>query len=157
MLALSASFIVFASLSYTNILVNQIASEERDKIKLWAEAIEKKNQLVNYTIHLFDKLGIEEEKKVTLWAEATKYLANSTSLEDYSFVLQVVSFNTTVPVITTDKNGVVKDYRNLGREFNHKDSADLRQIYGVLQEMKALNPPIVIAIYGYRTLKIHLD
>ena len=66
MLALAASLIVFASLWYTNVLVNKIAKEERGKIKLWAEAIEKKNDLVNYTIELFDKLGIEEEKKAEL-------------------------------------------------------------------------------------------
>lgn len=148
MLALSASFIVFASLGYTNLLVNKIATEERNKIRLWAEAIEKKNQLVNYTIELFDKLGVEEEKKVSLWAEATKYLANSSNLEDYSFVLQVVSFNTTVPVITTDKSGQIKDYRNLDRNYNLKDSADLKLVSEILAEMKKINPPIVISIFG---------
>jgi len=148
MLALSASSIVFVSLWYTNILVNEIAKEERNKIKLWAEAIEQKNELVNYTIELFDKLGIEEEKKVTLWAEATRYLANSTNLQDYSFVLQVVSFNTTVPVITTDNEGNIKDYRNLERDFDIKSVEDNAILKDKLREMKALNQPIEIAIYG---------
>ena len=148
MLALAASFIVLASLWYTNILVNKIAREERDKIKLWAGAIEKKNDLVNYTYELFEKLGIEEEKKVTLWAEATRYLANSNDLDDYSFVLQVVSFNTTVPVITTDNKGNIKDYRNLGRDYNLNDANDKIEIREILEEMKTLNKPIEIAIYG---------
>jgi signal transduction histidine kinase len=148
MLALSASLIVFVSLWYTSVLVNQIASEERGKIRLWAEAIEQKNDLVNYTIELFDKLGVEEEKKVTLWAEATRYLANSTDLSDYSFVLQVVSFNTTVPVITTDFKGNIKDYRNLGRTYNLKDSSERALVQALLDEMKQLNQPIEIAIYG---------
>ena len=148
MLALAASAIVLSSLWYTNILVNKIAREERNKIRLWAGAIEKKNELVNYTIELFDKLGIEEEKKITLWAEATRYLANSTNLDDYTFVLQVVSFNTTVPVITTDNQGNIKDYRNLDREYNLKVEADRKAIAEQLNEIKKLNPPIEIAIYG---------
>ncbi len=148
LLALSASMIVLASLWYTNILVNQIAREERNKIKLWTEAIEQKNDLVNYTKELFDKLELEDNKKVSLWAEATRYLANSTDLNDYSFVLQVVSFNTTVPVITTDNQGHIKDYRNLGREFNLNDDGDMKILQQRLEEMKGLNDPIEIAIYG---------
>ena len=147
-LALSASLVVLASLWYTSVLVNKIAAEERDKISLWAEAIERKNALVNYTIELFDKLGIEEEKKVTLWAEATRYLANSTDLEDYTFILQVVHFNATVPVITTDNEGRIKEYRNLGRDYDIKDEADLKELSNLLSEMKQLNNPIEIAIYG---------
>lgn len=148
MLALAASLIVLISLWTTSLLVNRIAREERAKIKLWAGAIEKKNVLVNYTIELFDKLGIEEEKKVTLWAEATRYLATSTDLEDYTFILQVVHFNTTVPVITTDRYGNIKDYRNLGREYNLKDSSELKEIRMRLEDIKELNDPIEIAIYG---------
>ena len=147
-LALAASLIVLASLWYTSVLVNKIAVEERDKISLWAEAIERKSDLVNYTIDLFDKLGIEEEKKVTLWAEATRYLANSTDLEDYTFILQVVHFNSTVPVITTDSKGHIKEYRNLGRDYDIKNEADLQELSQKLAEMKQLNKPIVIAIYG---------
>ena len=148
LLALGASLVVLASLWYTNILVNQIAADERDKIALWAEAIERKNALVNYTIELFDKLGVEEEKKVTLWAEATRYLATSTTLDDYTFILQVVHFNTTVPVITTDKVGRIKEYRNLGREYNINDASDQSELQRILVEMKKLNRPIEIAIYG---------
>ncbi|HAW51489.1 MAG TPA: hypothetical protein DCX54_04035 [Flavobacteriales bacterium] len=147
-LALSASLIVLASLWYTNVLVNKIAVEERNKISLWAEAIEQKNDLVNYTIDLFDKLGVEEEKKVTLWAQATRYLANSTDLEDYTFILQVVHFNATVPVITTDAKGRIKEYRNLGREYDINNPSDLEELSQKLAEMKVLNKPIVIAIYG---------
>ena len=148
MLALAASMIVFASLWYTNVLVNKIAKEEREKIKLWAEAIEKKNDLVNYTIELFDKLGIEEEKKATLWAEATKYLATSESLDDYTFILQVVYFNTTVPVITTGSTGNIKEHRNLGREYDKKNPEDLAEMQRMLNKMKSINAPIEIVISG---------
>ncbi|MEQ9062838.1 MAG: HAMP domain-containing sensor histidine kinase [Vicingaceae bacterium] len=148
LLALGASLVVLVSLWYTNLLVTQIASEERDKISLWAEAIQKKNALVNYTIVLFDKLGVEEEKKVTLWAEATRYLATSNTLDDYTFILQVVHFNSTVPVITTDKDGHIKEYRNMGREYDLQKDEDLQVLQEKLSEMKSLNKPIEIAIYG---------
>ena len=44
-----ALLIVVVSLWYTNILANKIALEERTKVKLWAEAIQKKANLVKYT------------------------------------------------------------------------------------------------------------
>ena len=47
--------IVIISLWYTNIMVKNIASEERKKVKLWAEAIRRKAVLVNYTNNLFDR------------------------------------------------------------------------------------------------------
>lgn len=54
-LGAAAIVIVIASLAYTNYLIKQIANDERSKIKIWAEAIQKKARLVKYTNELFDK------------------------------------------------------------------------------------------------------
>ena len=55
-----ALVIVFTSLWYTNQLVNSIANDEKNKIKLWADAVPKKAKLVKFSNVLFQKLQTEE-------------------------------------------------------------------------------------------------
>ena len=137
----AAIIIVGLSLWYTNTLVNKIADDERKKVKLWADAIQKKVNLVKYTNELFDKIKVEERKKVELWAEATRQL--SQDLSDYGFVLKVVSDNTTVPVILVDSHGNPITSRNLDpAKENDKTYLKLQ-----MQAMRALKDPIEISIY----------
>lgn len=137
----AAIIIVGASLWYTTTIVNKIALEERKKVKLWADAIKKKADLVKYTNVLFEKIKADERKKVELWAEATRQL--SQDLSDYGFVLKVVSDNTTVPVILTDEHGTVITSRNLDPDKeNDKTYLKLQ-----MQVMRAVQEPIEIDIY----------
>jgi anti-sigma regulatory factor (Ser/Thr protein kinase) len=140
-LFVTAIVIVGASLWYTNSLVNEISQDERKNVKLWAEAVQKKANLVKYTHELFDKLKLQEQKKVELWADATREL--SKDLNDYSFVLKVVSDNTTVPVILADENKNPIASRNLN-SAKENDMVYLRQ---QMEEMQALQPPIEIVVY----------
>ena len=52
-LFIAAVIIVAVSLWYTNRLVRKIAQEERQKVQLWAGAIQRKASLVKYTEKLF--------------------------------------------------------------------------------------------------------
>lgn len=140
-LFIAAIVIIGLSLWYTNTLVNKIAQDEREKVKLWASAVQKKAKLVKYTNELFNKLKAEERKKIELWAEATKQL--SMDLSDYGFVLKVVSDNTTVPVILADENGVPITSRNL----DPKKETDKQYLKEQMEEMKASQEPIEINIY----------
>ena len=63
---IAAIVIIIFSLWYTNILVKRIAQDERQKVRLWADAIQKKANLVKYTNELFNKIKAEERKKVEL-------------------------------------------------------------------------------------------
>jgi signal transduction histidine kinase len=140
-LFMAAVIIVGVSLWYTNTLVDKIAKDERKKAKLWADAIEKKVNLVKYTNELFNKIKADERKKVELWAEATKQL--SQDLTDYGFVLKVVSDNTTVPVILADEHGTPITSRNLDpAKENDKIYLKLQ-----MQAMRAVQEPIEINIY----------
>jgi len=141
LLFIAAIVIVVIGLWYTNVLVNKMAQEERKKVKLWADAIQKKVILVKYTNELFDKVKIEERKKVELWAEATKQL--SKDLNDYGFILKVVSDNTTVPVILADEHGTPITSRNLdSAQENNKTYLKLQ-----MQAMIASKQPIEIDYY----------
>ncbi len=140
-LFMTAVVIVGVSLWYTNTLVNKIAKEERKKVKLWADAIQRKVGLVKYTNELFNKIKADERKKVELWAEATKQL--SMDLTDYGFVLKVVSDNTTVPVILADEHGTPITSRNLD-STKENDKTYLKM---QMQAMRAVQEPIEITIY----------
>ncbi len=73
-----------------------------------------------YTKQLVNLLADEEKKKVELWAEATRQLADLSDIaepnfrqKDPGFPLQVVEFNTTIPVIIADQEDNIMAHRNL--------------------------------------------
>ena len=115
-----AAIIVFVSLWYTNVLVGEIAEEEKNKAKSWAEAIQRKAILVSYTQDLFIKIEEEETKKVKVWAMATEE-AGSTDLNvDPTLPLEIIKGNTTIPVIMTNSEGRIISTKNYSPD---KDSA----------------------------------
>lgn len=149
LLAGAAILIIVASLWYTNILVKKIATEEREKVRLWAEAIQNKASLVNYTGELFQKISDEERNKIELWAEANKRAATSNNHSDLTFYLDILSRNTTIPVIVIDKNENIVNWRN----FDLKEGDDTTQfLQNELELMKQSdNKPIdlIYHIPGY--------
>jgi signal transduction histidine kinase len=64
-----------------------------------------------YTQKLVIKLAAEEEKKVLLWANATKQLVNTEG--DFTFLLDIIKDNETIPVILVDDKGEIIAHRNL--------------------------------------------
>ncbi len=110
-LMLVAAIIVGASLWYTSLLAKRIASEEKQKVRIWAEATQNKARLLLITTQLFDRLRREEKNKVILWANATRRLIESEEIDYFAFA--VVQDNETVPVILADENGHIIASRNV--------------------------------------------
>ncbi len=140
-LFLVAIIIVFTSLWYTNNLVKRIADDERVKVKLWADAVQRKAKLVKFTNDLFLKLQNEERKKAELYASATQQL--NADLVDITFVLKVLQDNTTVPVILTDELLNVTASRNLDTAITNDSDAMKKE----LEVMRQTYPPVVIDYY----------
>ncbi|HEX2615996.1 MAG TPA: HAMP domain-containing sensor histidine kinase [Flavobacteriales bacterium] len=140
-LAAVAMLIVGASLYYSSRIVKKIREEERQRVQLWAQAVQNRAQLVNYTDSLFHRLREEERKRVELWAEATVRLVSSDQ-DDLTFYLKVVSDNTTIPVVITDADGRVAQSRNLDPAIA-QDSVALRE---AVKAMGLAHPPIPIAL-----------
>ena len=125
-------------------MVNKIAEEERNKVQLWAEAIQNKASLVSYTGELFDKISGEERNKIELWAEANKRAATSNNHDDLTFYLDILSGNTTIPVIVIDKNENIVNWRN----FDIKATDDTTQfLQGELAIMKKSDKAPIDLIY----------
>jgi two-component system, sporulation sensor kinase D len=147
-----AIVIVITSLWYTNKLVNRIADDEQRKIKLWADAVQKKAKLVKFTNDLFQKLKTEERKKAELYAEATKQLNSDVS--DISFVLKVLQDNTTVPVILTNDKQEITASRN----FDSVVANDKVLLNAEFEKMKTLYEPVEIEVYrGQKNYLYHKD
>ncbi len=143
MLAIAAAIIVFVSLWYTNILVSQIAEEEKEKIRSWAGAIQKKAALVNFTQDLFEKISNEERKRVEIWAEANRRVALAPIDEDPAFYTKILFSNTTIPMILTDDNDNIITSANLSTQLSN-DSLYLRE---ELEKMKLQNDAVEIYYY----------
>lgn len=107
-LAAMALLIISASIYYTNVLVSEFARQERDQIRVWADAVQNRARLVNYTEVFFENLREEERKRVELLAEAYKRVDEGTGDEDLSFYLEMISSNTSIPLVITDQTGRIK-------------------------------------------------
>jgi len=142
-LATIASVIVLVSLWYTNVLVGQIAEEEKNKAKSWAEAIQRKAELVSYTQELFQEISEEERKKVRIWAEAIRRAAIAPLDEDLTFYSDIMNSNTTIPIIRTDEGGRITSSNNLDSTISN----DTVLLSEQLSSMKKVNEPIEINYY----------
>ncbi len=151
-LAAVAFLIVIMSYWYTHNLVERIRNDEKQKIGLWADAVQKKAKLVKFTNELFEKIKIEERKKAELYAEATRQL--SSDITDVNFVLKVLEDNTSVPVIlVNEKNEINRatQSRNLDSDKS-KDTTYLRQQLNI---MKQAYPPVIINYYKTKNLYLY--
>jgi len=111
-----AVLIITASLWYTNILVREIAEDERMSINIWANAIERKANLVNYTKEFFDQIKEEEYKRAVLLAEAYRNFRFEEESRTLEFYRQMMEFNTTIPIILTDDNDNIQFYKNIDED-----------------------------------------
>jgi hypothetical protein len=105
--------IIMASLWYTNIMVRQIAEDERMSIRIWANTIQRKANLVNYTKHFFDQIKEEEYKRALILAEVYRNFRFEESSKTLEFYLHVMEYNTTIPIILTDSKGNITNYKNV--------------------------------------------
>lgn len=103
----SAIIIVTVSLWYTNILVKKIAADEREKVKIWANAIQRKANLVNYTEGFFVKIREEERRRVELWAKVHRFLIDASNDAELNIYLEIITSNKNIPIILTDINNKI--------------------------------------------------
>lgn len=95
------------------------------------------------TNNLAKKLSVEERKKVELWALGMRQLSALDNEEkDYTFILEVIKNNETVPVILTDRNKEIISSRNLDPNRENDQEYLARQ----LEKMKKDNDPIEIIL-----------
>lgn len=102
-----------ATVSYTNHLASKMAREEKDKARLWAEAIGRKAKLVRYTKELFSQLARDERNKVNVYAQSTKFILQVDNNELLTFFNEVITSNNDIPAILCDQKGNILGARNI--------------------------------------------
>jgi len=106
------------------------------------------------TNNLVKKLSLEERKKIELWAEATKQLNRNENLnQDISFIFQVIRNNETIPVIVTNNNDSIVNFRNL----DSLRTDDTTYIRSRLNRMKIHCKPIEIIISDKLTQYVYYE
>lgn len=139
----AAVLIVAASLWYSNLIVGNVREDERRKVELWSQAIEQRAILVNYTNELFKNLRNEERKKMDTWAQATARV-DVASNEELTFLFDIITKNTTIPVIITNASGEIIDSHNLMAG----EDPTAEELSKELALMKEQYTPIEINVYG---------
>lgn len=143
----AALLIILVSLYYTNILVEVIRKDERRNVELWADAIHRRADLVNHTNLLFDSIKKEERLRVGLVAEAQRRLILAGNNEDINFYLDIITNNTSIPVIQVDENGEINSARNVDFSLDsvHRFEGELRSEFSAY-------PPVKFKYLGNRTV-----
>jgi len=113
-----AVLLVAASIWFSFNIIGKVQQREVDRIQQWADNVKRKSELVNQTNKSFDELSealrkIQERdlQTVELWAMVIEE-ANK-PLDDYSFVVKLLSEISTVPMIVTDMEENIVDSYNL--------------------------------------------
>lgn len=129
-----------------NRTINGIKCEERKQVLLWAEAIQKRNAIMEHSAQVFTKLQEDERRKIDMWSEAQHLILKETNSRFLSYLLTVISSNKNIPIILTDVDGVVISTANLKFDLELNQKMPL----GVKAEFSYYEP---IAIkYGNRII-----
>jgi signal transduction histidine kinase len=135
----AAVLIIAVSMYFTNILVEEIRKDERKNVRIWADAIHRKADLVNFTNKLFEQIKEEERQRVTVVAEAGERILTTTSDEDRNFFLDIIANNKTIPVVLADVTGNIRNHRNVDY-----DTASITRLEGELKKEFTVYPPIKV-------------
>lgn len=141
-LSLVVIVIIASSIWYTNRLVREFAMDEQKNLIIWADAVKHRAELVKSTEIFFAKLQEEERSKVEILAQAMRMLV-SDEAGDLTFYVHIISNNTTIPVIQTDRN-----YRIIGATNVDFDTDTVPYLRGDLLKEFSVYEPVKISTYG---------
>ncbi|MFK7755456.1 MAG: PAS domain-containing sensor histidine kinase [Flavobacteriales bacterium] len=141
LLFLVAVIIILASLWYSNFISGKIQEREKEKVKLWSKAVQKRTALINLTGNLFEDLKKEERIKADLWVKAFIEISNSDATTDLSFVSEVFFSNTTIPVLLVNEKGEILGDNNLPKDCTTPECKTKAK-----ESMARKNRPIEVSI-----------
>ncbi len=143
-----AAVIVGLSLYYTNIIVKKIAEDERQKVRIWADAVQSRANLVRVTDVFFEQMRQEERKRVELWAKATRRFIEGDNDSDISFYGYIIEENTTIPVLLVNSDNIITAQRNISGPNQDLIRYDNMPFEGELKQQFTVYDPIPIVLAG---------
>lgn len=152
----SAVIAFVAILYYSNLLLKDIAREERTKVTLWAEAVKHKAELVNSTTEFFDEIKIEEAKRATQLAKVLRKLYEADLDEDLTFYVDMLQNNKTIPLILTSRTGEIDNFINIELPPDCKNVSQIPDIDGYTKMDLRYDRNNYVTMY-YKESKIYTD
>ncbi len=97
------------------------------------------------TYYLFQTFKEEERMKIELWSSATEALYSPVEDKTLETLNDITNNNTTIPIILTDANGIIRNSRNIDESIllDHVVKDSLRA-YKLLEEFKAANNRLTV-------------
>ena len=143
---ISAILIIAAIFLLLNRTITDIKREERKQVRLWAEAIQKRNDIVEHSAQMFNKLKEDEQRKIDIWSEAQHLILREENSRFLSYLLKIISSNKNIPIILTDVDGKVISTVNLNFDLELN-----QEIPPVVKTEFTRHEPIAIK-YGNRVI-----
>ena len=137
LLFITAAIVFVLILIYSNKLIGNIAQEERKRIEIWAGAISYKAQFVNETDRFFHSIKVDVGNNARIVAGAIKKVTQASWDEDLTFYQDIISANTSIPLIVVGRNGAIDAAVNLPDSIlqmrNVRELGDLRSQFDSLR------------------------
>ena len=140
-LAITVLLAGFALFEINNIS-NQIRKSEEEKVKLWANAISQKAQLVNYSERFFANMALDEHRKMEMYTNVLRSFDQADIGADVNFSLEYVRYivdSCETAIIITGRDSIItvpselagqKLEGDLLEEFSHNEPFHYR-IWGM--------------------------
>lgn len=97
------------------------------------------------TYFLFQTFKAEERRKMELWANATEAITSLTEDKALETLGEIISENSTIPIILTDSKGKIQNSRNIDSEIIRDNVVkDSIRAYELLEEFKSTNNRLTI-------------
>ncbi len=156
----------FVSLWLIYSFAQQIRKSEQAKVRLWANAINQKAQLMSSTETFFNEVDLDERRKVQLYIDVLESFNNSDLTTDADFCLSYVSYivdSSRTPFMIIDEDSLITSCGNIA-DSPEKD----REMIGTKVSPEMLgkfsnNPPFHYDIWGipltliYKESQIYSD
>ncbi|MBR3958799.1 MAG: HAMP domain-containing histidine kinase [Bacteroidales bacterium] len=156
----------FAALWTINRFAQQIRNSEQEKVRLWANAIGQKAELVSSTETFFNEVGIDERRKVKLYIDVLQSFNNKDLGSDAQFYLNYVSYivdSSRTPFMILDSDSTITSCGNIHQSPQQDGALIGTKVTPQLLALFADNPPFHYQIWGipltllYRESQIYSD
>ncbi len=111
-LLIASILVVILSSLGIQIVLRQIANDERGKVQIWASSIQQKILLIEHSKAFFEQIEDMERSRVQFWANALTQFLSMNSPDEFEFYRRTIEENTTIPVIVTYPDHKIFDCRN---------------------------------------------
>lgn len=141
--------LILISLWHVDVMIKKLREEEIKQVKIWANAISRKANMLKETKEFYNKTLKIERIKMQRFIEAYKIIislnedADLTS-PDLQFYTRIIMDNKDIPVIITDEFNNIQFSQNINIPPNQKVLA------GDLYKQFSCNQPLEYEVYGMK-------